>query len=279
MAVSDIPLHTQEIFIPGLQKEYRLFHITDSHLVHCEKEIFHIHNPDIAGSPESRTAMFTSVEGISAQEHFNRQHAFLTQHADELDAVLMTGDILDFNSPLADVYLDDFLSSLPLPHIMTVGNHDRFYYTHHTPPQPRPNFQCVRIGDTYVQKLRVGELALVGVDNPLSLYEDGVANALEEMLMTETHVLMLQHVPLYTPKLHEAILPLRGCDLSIGGEAICRNDNWKLVKELITRPQSPVRALITGHLHFSHSSALEGQAVQYISPSVHDTTTVFYVHG
>ncbi len=275
----ELRIHTQEIIIPGLQREYRFLHITDSHIVLCDKEIFYTVDPNIGGSPASRTAMFTSADGVPAQAHFDRQREYLLRHAHELDGLLLTGDILDFNTPLSNAYLEDFLTSLPIPYLMALGNHDRFYYTDYKPPQSRPDFECVRVGDSYVQKLRIGELTLVGVDDTISLYEDGVAEALEEMLVDEQHVLLLQHVPLYTPALHEAALPLWGRDLSIGGEALCRNDNWRLVQKQITRPGSPVRAVIAGHLHFLHSSVLGGNVTQYVSPSVHDVTTLFHIHG
>ena len=78
-------------------------------------------------------------------------------------------------------------------------------------------------------------------------------------------VLLMQHVPLYIPSLHEDTFSYWKEDTNIGGDGNCKNENWKKITDLILAEDSPVKALITGHLHFNHEDLLGDKIPQYVT--------------
>ena len=188
---------------------------------------------------------------------------------DALDGVLLTGDIIDFPSPPNMKALSDFLENLKVPYVFVLGNHDWAYFDdYHTPHSiiaNRPLFSGWSNGNTFVHKKQIGELTFVAVDNTMELYEDGIAETLADALKDEKNVLLMQHVPLYIPSLHEDTFSYWKEDTNIGGDGNCKNENWKKITDLILAEDSPVKALITGQLHFNHEDLLGDKIPQYVT--------------
>lgn len=271
--------HPQELCIPGLKKDYRLLQVSDAHLILYDEE----ETPARAAYAAPRIPMF-SKDGISSNQRFECLLTYIHEHAAELDAVVFTGDIVDFPSKPALRYLKEKLDALPVPYLYTLGNHDWSYFdNYHTPHSrvaERPLFSAFCGGNTYLQKLRLGELTLIGVDNTQDFYEDGVPEALDEALKGEERVLLLQHIPFYADTLHDITAAVWRRDITVGGKGICHNDNWRLVQERITRPDSPVRALITGHLHFTHYDLVNDRLPQFVAgQTALGDIHIFHIHG
>ena len=162
-----ISVRTEEIVIPGLKEEYYFLHITDSHMVICDEAILDLEGLGIGGTPQQRFDAFTSPAGVTAQEFFEEQLAYVSQNIKKLDAVLFTGDILDFHTYEANLYLEGILNSMPLPYMYVTGNHDARFYMELVVP----SVEFTRVNDSYLQKMKIGEITIIGVDNMLSQYE------------------------------------------------------------------------------------------------------------
>ncbi len=254
-----------EIPVEGLRRTYRFAHITDAHLLLYDET----ETPARAAYAEPRVGLF-SENGIRSEQRFEMLMQYVREHAQELDAVIMTGDILDFPSALNLKYLHEQIGKLSVPVMYVLGNHDWAYFDdYHTEASvqnEKPKFTDLCGGDTAVQVMRFGELTLIGVDNSDEKFEDGCAERLEALLKEEKNVLLCMHIPLYAETLHEdTVAYWWGQDITVGGEGICKNENHRQVRQLAAAPGTPVRAVITGHLHFWHQDMLDGMTPQYVT--------------
>ncbi len=282
MSVKYTDIRPRKIVIPGLQKSYRFLHITDAHiLLYDENE-----TPDRADYAAPRVAMFAE-NGISTTRRLDAIWTYIEENAAQLDGVLLTGDILDYPSEPNLAYLRvklDKLEQLSLPYVFVVGNHDWAYFNdYHTPHSKQadlPRFAAFSGGNTLIHKQRIGEVTFIALDNTEELYADGLAEALEQALQGEENVLLMQHIPLCVDTLVPDTVSYWNRDINIGATGIQKNENWKKVQQLILAPQSPVKALITGHLHFWHMDMLGGKTPQYITANAaNGSAALFTVCG
>jgi len=282
---TDITLREVTLKVPGLKNRYRFLHITDSHLLLYDEKT----------QTDARNAYYATrvkdfmYNGRTTTEYFEVLWDYALAHQqeddpDKLDGVLLTGDIIDFPSPENLQFLQEHLAKLKIPHVYVMGNHDWSYFddyhTAHSMIADRPLLAGVSGGNVHVHKAKIGELTFVAVDDTLDMYEDGVAETLADALSGEKNVLLMQHIPFYIPSLHEDTVKRWKSDLNLGGGDVDRGDNWKKVKALILAEDSPVRALITGHLHFWHEDSFEGKIPQFVTAlSAFGNAAIFNIEG
>ena len=95
----------KDVIVPGLEKEYRILHITDSHIVVCTEEEgeFIIQGDGYwAGTKlydfyKLRHEAF-KVDGVTTAELFEQMCDELAANPDCADVIVFTGDIMDFFS-------------------------------------------------------------------------------------------------------------------------------------------------------------------------------------
>lgn len=274
----------KELTIPGLKNTYRILHITDSHIVMMdEREEGYI----IEGGPHKgrkltdfgdvRLPHFTR-NGITSASRFAGLCDQVKSEPDCADAIVFTGDILDFYTESAFDFMCENLKKLPIPYMFTPGNHDMIF-SKMSDKEVREKFRELCGGDPELQKMNLGELALIGLDNIRNYYSDHTLCKLDSAMTGEDHVILFQHVPLSTKEYHQRKVDLGETDYSLGDQGICVGDSWKTMFQKITAPHSSIRALICGDAHVDHRSTL-GNIVQYISPLNADYPPVrFTIHG
>lgn len=267
----------QTLNIPGLARDYRFLHLTDAHAVLWNET----EDPVRAEYAERRAKMF-AWDGVPAAEVLAEAVAWANEHADSLDGVLFSGDLIDFPSAAGLAYLGQLLGSLKLPYVFVPGNHDWNYFNDTNTPHARvafrPLFSPFCGGNTYLSKTRFGELTVIGIDNSMELYEDGVAETLAESLRGEERVILLQHIPLCAETLRADTVAGWKRDINIGEGGCDHNDNWRKIRGLIMAEDSPVRAVVAGHLHLQHLDLLDGKIPQLLTASAtfgHGTVLTF----
>lgn len=274
----------KEFQIPGLKNTYRILHITDSHIVmmgHREEGYI------IKGGPHMGKKL--TDFGDVRYEHFSRNGITSAQRFASLcdqiganptcaDAIVFTGDILDFFTESAFDFMCENLKKIPIPYLFTLGNHDMIF-SKMSDDQVRSKFTQLCGGNTEVQKLKLGELALIGIDNTRNYYSQQALLDLDQAMEGEEQVLLFQHIPLSTKEYHQMKVDLGEKDYALGNQGICEGDSWKVLFQKIEAPDSPIRALICGDCHVDHLSPL-GNAVQFTSPfNASFPPVLFVVHG
>lgn len=277
----ELTVYEEEIVIPGLQNEYRLLQISDSHVI----------VPDEDASAErldyevGRISDF-SEDGLNSVERMELVKRYIDNN--RLDGVLLTGDIIDCPFKASIEYLNDFLESLPVPYMYVLGNHDWHFADQSEDDgvkSTRPRFKPFTGGDTSLHKKKIGELTLIGLDftrsrNGVNFYEDGIAKRLAAAVSDEKNVLVLQHCPFSVPTLSDDCKAWwHGNDIKNGAEEDPFEEN-KRVLDILCASGSPVRALIAGDLHFFHKDLLRGTLPQYICLNTSGGgATLFHIHG
>lgn len=260
----------KEIVVPGLRSAYRILHITDSHVVAMDhREEGYI----IEGGPHKGKFLtdFGNVryehfihEGKTTAQRFSDLCDAIRNHPDCADVIVFTGDILDFFTEAAFDFMCENLKKLPIPYMFTLGNHDMIFGKR-SEEEIRSVFLKLCGGNTELQKYKLGELALIGIDNTRNYYTDKALNDLDEALDGEEHAILFQHVPLSTKEYHEFSMSTGPKDWSLGNGGICIGESWRRIFALIEAEDSKVRALICGDGHTEHESRI-GSAMQFVSP-------------
>ena len=264
----------KKVQIEGLKNTYTFLHITDLHLV-CISEDETMARIEHA---KARKESFR-VNGITSDMWLEKLMKYANDR--KVDAVLLTGDILDFPSPEAIMTLKQALETLEMPYVYIIGNHDWSYlddyHTEASIKRDRPLLRTLSAGNEEFHTVKVGEVTFVAVDNSTDAYSREMISWLEETLAREENVILLQHIPLYCDTLHEDSAAFWGEDLTLGKGAVAPDDSADLVKDILLG-EPAVKAVICGHLHFEHKDLVGGILPQYITAlSAHGNATLFEV--
>lgn len=260
----------KDVIIPGLKNEYRILHITDSHIVMCnEKEGEYVIEGDgyWAGTKliefYNRRYDAFKVDGVPTAELFEKMCDELAANPDCADVIVFTGDILDFFSQTAFDFMKRNIDKLRTPYMFVIGNHDMIFSG-----LPRERvleiFTALTGENPDLQKMKLGELTLIGVFNGPYYYPEKSLSDLMGALEGEDNVVLFQHVPLSTEEFHKLSADKGKPDWSIGGEGVCEGDGWKAVFAKVQEENSPIKAIIAGDCHVDHESKL-GNVTQYTS--------------
>ncbi|MBO5071112.1 MAG: metallophosphoesterase [Roseburia sp.] len=277
---SMLSIDTEELTIPGIKKKYQFLHISDLHVIVPDED------ESVARIEYElpRISNCFSRDAINPLERMQAFCSYINANKKELDGVFFTGDIIDCPFMASIQYIKETLESLPIPYMYVLGNHDWQHFdnvgTDDSVKNNHPLFDVFCNGNAYFQKKQIGELTLIGVDNTRDCYFDTVADALEAEISGNEHVILLQHVPFYSPTLvDDCKLFWSGHAFYIGNDGDARNNNIRILNR-ITAEDSSVRALITGHLHFHHKDMLKNKIPQYITKeSSCGGATLYKIHG
>lgn len=274
----------KEIIIPGLQKSYRILHVTDVHVTLWDDRDEHTVIADGAHKGKRlvldfgvKRAKHFTADGISTNDKFTILCDCLKEYgASFADAVVFTGDILDFYTDAAFEFMMENLNKLPMPYLFVLGNHD-YIFSNHDDDFTFGRFAKLCGGSFQLQKYKLGELTLIGLFNGEYFYDRQTLALFSEAIEEEAHVLVFQHVPINSPSLEAFFAEIGKNNVVIGADNCPSKDDSKdLFMHRIDRPDSPVRALICGDSHYDYSGPLTDQITQYISPLLKDFPPVLF---
>lgn len=250
----------EEIVIEGLSGEYDLLFLTDNHMIVMSED----DSEQIVQNAAPRLDMFKNKEGVTSAEQFREWVAYANK--EEVDGVLLGGDIIDYPSEANLAYLKEQLEKFRMPYLYTLGNHDWTYpweyMTEYGKTAYRPLFEPYMKGNCAFQVQDFGEFLVVAVDNGGNQIDGEALEEYEEILEEDKPVIVMVHVPFYTQDLLEKAKTVWNSPVVIGGGAqggIYPNDVSAKFMELTTAKDSPVQAVIAGHVHFYNKSYIEGE--------------------
>ena len=273
----------KEITVNGLKNTYRILHVTDAHITLWDERdedtvisVGYHAGKKLASEFGARRARHFTVHGVSTNDIFTSLCDLLSASPSFADVVVFTGDILDFYTDAAFEFMVENLGKLPMPYMFVPGNHDHIF-SRHGEDDAIERIAKLCGGRYKIQKLRLGELTLVGSFNGYYHYDSETLDLIADAIKGESHVLMFQHVPINTPSI-EKFTNENGLHNIVIGAKDCPNkgDSKELILRLIDRDDSPVHALICGDSHYNYSGQLTDSISQHVSPLLRDFPPVLF---
>ena len=267
----------------GAEKPFKLLHVTDTHICLADER----DDERKRRLAEDRAKCFDGGEPGSCLEYFRQSCDF----AREQNALLVhTGDLFDFVSE-AHLELAPKLMAMPDDYFMAVGNHEFSLYvgeafedeTYKMQSFDRVQASMPRWNLRFDSRV-VNGVSLIAIDN---VYYDFSAQALDFLKAEAAKglpMILFFHTPLYTPELYDFVMNQRGAEsCSVVGVPIELMQGYSdhRFRQQVCTPQTRrfidymlsldlVKAVVTGHKHFSHESALENGVMQYVTGGQYD---------
>ena len=247
----------------GLTKPVRLIVINDVHI--------QINNDEVAVNQKefmtNRVKEFT-YNGLSTEKRWKKLPKLINDV--DADYVLFAGDILDFNSKATTAALKDGLDKLNKPYMYVRADHDMECYWQtdqsYWDAVARQSAVC---DNESLQVKDLGEIIIMGVNFSQNNVSEETLEKMKEVMNLGKPVVVLTHVP---------VGQWQGTDLQTYSDSVrdwrrlywapgayCEpNDTTSAYLELIYAEDSPVIAVLAGHLHAKWEGQVSPNAIEHI---------------
>lgn len=250
----------EHIVLEGVQEEYDILFLTDTHIVLESSE----NSDEVINNATARAPMFQDTEGVPSSEQYPAWMDYAVE--EEVDGVLLGGDIIDFPSSANVSFLQEQLAKLDMPYVYALGNHDWTYpwdyMTERGKQEYLPMLAPMMGGNTAIQSYEFEEFTVVAVDNSSGQVNPEAIDPYEEILEEDKPVILMVHVPLFTDSVLSKAAKMWQSDVVIGNEevgGIQPNSTTEEFVELTTDADSPVEMVLAGHVHFYDKDYIEGE--------------------
>ena len=263
-AFSDAGYTLDEVNIEvGLEKPLKLIVVNDLHL--------QINNDEIAS--DSKDFMTARIEefstgGLSTQKRWKTLPKLI--NSVDADYVLFAGDILDFNSEATTTTLREGLKNLNKPFMYVRADHDmECYWQQNVSAEAASERQESICDNSLLQVTDLGEIIIMGVNFSQNDILEGTPEEIRKVMTMGKPVIVLTHVP---------VGQWQGTELETYSESV--RDNRRLYwaqgadKEpniytaeflnMIYAEDSPVVAVLAGHLHAKWEGQVSPKAIEHI---------------
>ena len=257
------------VIIPGLTKEYKFLHITDTHVSAFGDSDKGSWTATRLNYNLARRAAFVA-DGLYAEERF----PLFFKYADSIgaDGMFLTGDLIDFPSEKNVSMLYQNATSINGKAIFCLGNHDwnysDDYMTSNAYATYKPLFSELCGGDPDISVLEYDEFLVVALDNSADVVTDATVQKFFALYEKNKPIILLLHVPLHADTLAPDVKNAWGGRNITMGIGAMGND-WQSVRDLYTSvcldENTPVVAVFSGHVHFNHVDTFPNGVTQYVT--------------
>lgn len=258
-----------EVKIQGLTRDYTFFHLTDLHMGELTPEEAAEMSQERRSYAEHRFEFFAREgQGAAAlwKDYMNRAKA------EGADLLLLTGDIIDFPSDANVKALKEGVKSSGIPTLFVVGNHDWSfaddYHTPHATELHHPKFTEICYGDPYIAWVEYEDLMVCAVDDSRDRVSETTVDKFLTLCEKGKPIILMMHVPLHVDSMEaDTRACWQGRNLTMGGAGFYGDDpNVKRFYEAVALdPNTPVKLVVTGHLHFHHEDLLPNGVPQIVT--------------
>lgn len=249
----------EELVLEDFSEELDILFLTDSHAVVPDDETSEQEAEYSAG----RYGIFCSGEGIPS---FQMLHDWISYaNAEDVDAVLLGGDIIDHPSGANLDYLNKELHRLNMPYLYVIGNHDWTFPWEYMSEAGKeaylPLLEPYMDDNTAIHTWETEELLVIAVDNSSGQVNPAALEEYKRLLETEKAIILLLHVPFSTETLSVKAREVWNSSVVIGDREgdIEANDCTRQFMELTTAKDSPVELVLAGHVHFYDRNSTDGE--------------------
>lgn len=257
----DIKKNTVEI---GLEKPLKILHITDSHLpLYCEND-----TEEIIRQAQKR----------QQEVSVNNLEKLMKYAQENCDIIVHTGDLIDFISKPCVDFAREYLKNDKI--LFVAGNHEYWRCDGGLEDMAYRLKSIETMGGELCDGMLfnsriVGGVNFVGIDESYHQAEYEQLDFLKEEVKKGYPVILFMHAPLYEEELYKKSYEfwnrenyLLGCDTArhpeIIGDMTEPTEASKAFYEYVVS-EKRIKAVLTGHLHFSFESKLPSGTMQYVT--------------
>ena len=250
----------ETVFIEGLEGEYTLLFLTDTHMV--------VRGDDLSKQEKEnedlRFPEFVNEEGVTSFQQFSEWICYANER--KVDAVLFGGDIIDTPSAANLQWLEEQLSRLNMPYLYVNGNHDWTYPWEYMTSRGKETFlpllEPFMQRNTVIQTLDFGEFKVVGIDDSTNQVAQEALEPYGEILKEGRPVIVMAHVPFMTQSVLTKAKETWDSPVVIGAGnfgGIYPNEASDKFTDMTLAADSPVELVLAGHVHFYDRDVMEGE--------------------
>ena len=211
--------------------------------------------------------MFITRTGVHSEDCWQNISAIVDYF--NADGILMAGDMIDFKSKANYHFFKKGLDKIVTPILYARADHDRGLWYQDT---DESDAEDLGLDDEDVMSWDMGEYYIMAWNNSTSqMTEVGLAKA-NEVFKSGKPIILLTHVPLCPDKdvdtsLAEAAAKFdqEGRLKLWGKDCLYQpNETTQSFLDEIYKEDTPVVAVISGHLHFEYTGQLTESVMQYV---------------
>ena len=189
------------------------------------------------------------------------------------DAFLIAGDGVDYFGDANAELMKDRLTALRnegIPTLYAYGNHEGASYREQIPDYRAYYYLYTDLmgDDPSFQVMDLGDLILVSVEDSTRQITEGQLEKMKAVCAVakerEISVILLMHVPIYCDEIAPRVLKIWGPSFMIGSMA----EDSPIVHafcDLVKAEDTPIAAVLAGHIHFSQKGFVAPRRMQYVS--------------
>lgn len=261
----EMNVREEELVVEGLTQEYRFLFLTDTHMVvQSESD-----SDEVKEYAAQRVVEFCNEESVASAYQFEEWVKYANREA--VDSVLLGGDMIDFPSEANVEHLADNLDKLDVPYLYTPGNHDWTfpweYMTQIAKESYLPMLAPYMRENPFVHYFETEEFIVVAVDNSSNQIAPEALEGYKQILQKGKPVVVLLHVPLLTQSVLTKAKEVWSSAVVLGGGnygGIYPNDISTEFINVTTAEDSPVVAVLAGHVHYYDRDMVNDNIVQIV---------------
>ena len=261
----------------GLEKPLKILHVTDSHIALADER-----------DSERKHALAKRLGAPEKELFFSDPLAYGKDHCDLL---VHTGDLIDFTSQANFDFARKVLAEEKV--FFAAGNHEFSQFVGEAYEDRAYKMNSFRemqpgLGAPLFFNSRVlGGVNFVAIDNSYHQFEPWQLTRLKKELAKGLPIVLCVHVPLFEQALYDYHVSrtgkgsscyLCGCE----DEDLLPDDEWRAIEirprgvttEMVSfiKEEALIKAVLSGHVHFSFESLLSPGMPQYVTGGGYDGT-------
>ena len=247
----------------GLEKPVTLIVVNDLHL--------QINNDEIA--EDSKEFMTTRVQdfatgGLTTENRWKKLPKLINDV--DADYVLFAGDMLDFNSAATASALKEGMEQLNKPYMYVRADHDMECYWQAAPSASDADERQAAICDNDLLMVQdLGEIIIMGVNFTQNNISETTLERIKEVMAMGKPVVVLTHIPVgqwQGTELQENSEEVRGGRRLYWAPGADKEpgETTAAYLNLIYAEDSPVVAVLAGHLHAKWEGQVSPNAIEHI---------------
>lgn len=263
---SNLTIDEETIPIEGLQNDYQLCFINDLHIIAPDDEVSTENQETVRQRYEE---VFKTSTGEHSSELWNKMPAKINEL--NPDYVILGADMVDYVSKANIEALKNGMEQINQEIMYLRADHD--YGRNYNPQLTQDDINQLEKSideNSEIFCKDLGEILIVGINNSTSQISENALKKLKEIFAKEKPIILATHVP-FNSKVDNTLAEKskkvwqdRNLTWDQSGTFYTADKNTKEFLNLLYAENSPVKAVLAGHLHFKHTGKINENITQYV---------------